>query len=210
MTRHALLRRFVALGLLTAVLTGCADRGATSTTPHPAAGAPTTVAPPTPPPPVQRPDPVVVTPSGPRPAKVTLTWAHTTATVAPVANTPTGGLEVPDDVDVAGWWSPGARPTDPAGTTVLVGHVDSAAQGIGAFHALWRAHPGDQVTTTDAKGGRQRWTVTTSRTYPKDQVPFVDLFTTIGPRRLALITCDGDFRSGHYTNNRVVLATPDP
>jgi sortase (surface protein transpeptidase) len=56
-----------------------------------------------------------------------------------------GGItQIPVDVDEVGWYRFAARPGE-AGSTLLVAHVASGAQGPGAFFDLRQLTPGDEV-----------------------------------------------------------------
>jgi hypothetical protein len=121
-----------------------------------------------------------------------------------------GTMEIPADVQEIGWYEPGVRPGE-FGSAVLAGHVDSRAQGRGAFFALGSLDVDDDIVLIDADGAEQRWRVTARTRYPKDELPVDELFVWGGAdRRLVLITCGGDFdrSSRHYSDNVVVLASP--
>jgi hypothetical protein len=122
---------------------------------------------------------------------------------------PSGALALPDRPTVVGWWAAGAVPGDPAGTAVIAGHIDSAADGAGPLRRLLDLRLGDVIQVTDAAGGRHAFALTSRTTYRKRDLP-PDLFQQDGPARLALITCGGAFdrRSGSYADNVVVLAAP--
>jgi hypothetical protein len=91
-------------------------------------------------------------------------------------------LAVPQDVREVGWYRFGAAPGSTAGSTVLVGHVDPLAQGIGVLEALDSVRQGDTT-----------------------EVLRVD-----GPPTLAMITCAGPYDPdrGGYQRALVVVATP--
>ena len=56
--------------------------------------------------------------------------------VTSVRTTANGVLDVPSDVEAAGWWPGGSRIGDPFGSTLIAAHVDSTAQGVGPFASL--------------------------------------------------------------------------
>ncbi|HEX8628405.1 MAG TPA: sortase, partial [Catenuloplanes sp.] len=70
-----------------------------------------------------------------------------------------------------------------------------------------RRVPLDTVVTLDTTAGARRYRVVARRTADKQRLP-ADLFARGGPPRLALITCGGDFRDGHYERNVIVYAVP--
>jgi len=166
-----------------------------------------------------------VLPPGP-PQRLQLPALGIDAPISPVGVAGDGTLGVPDDVHALGWWDRSAPAGAPAGTTVVDGHVDSAAAGPGALFRLSATPLGAQLTLTTGTGtgtgggggsgsgsgsgsGTVRYTVVARRAYPKSGLP-TGLFTTSGPRRLVVITCGGSFDATrrHYTDNIVIYAIP--
>jgi hypothetical protein len=92
---------------------------------------------------------------------------------------------------------------------VIDGHLDSYQYGIGFLVNLRRLQAGDPVVL-DGNGARTDWTVTSSTLYPRDALPYDQLFSHDGPPRLVLITCGGVFdrASRSYSDNLVVTASP--
>lgn len=131
------------------------------------------------------------------------------APVDPVAAGTDGALQVPEAPHRLGWWALGALPGQARGTVLLVGHLDSAAEGPGAFAALPGLRLGTRVDLTDTDGRRHRYEITARRTYPREALPR-DLFTTAGPPRLALVTCAGRFdpAARRYEENLVLYGRP--
>jgi Sortase domain len=129
------------------------------------------------------------------------------APVVPVGVQPGGGMAIPDDPKVLGWWQGGARTGD-RGTVVLAGHVDTAQAGAGALFPLSRAVPGQHVLLTTSQGTRD-YVINAVRAYLKADLPS-EVFATTGQSRLALITCGGPFdpRTRQYADNLVVYALP--
>ena len=144
---------------------------------------------------------------GAQPRHLTIADIGVDHPVIPVGLEPDGSMEIPENVNEIGWYTrTRVRPGDP-GSAVLAGHVDSRAQGRGAFFDLGDLDLGAEIeVTTDA--GTQRWQVTGRTSYDKTVLPIDELFTVDGPPRLVLITCGGPFDSDtrHYTENVVVLA----
>lgn len=133
------------------------------------------------------------------------------APVVPVEVETGGGLTIPDDSRTVGWWSGGAAPGSPVGTVLLAGHVDAAGQGPGALYRLATTPIGATVTL-QGPGGARSYVVQARRRYLKTELPWRSLFAQGRQPRLVLITCGGDFdyRTKHYTDNIVVVATPGP
>jgi hypothetical protein len=133
-----------------------------------------------------------------------------TAPLVQVGLLPDGGMEVPDDVDVVGWYAVEGRtisPGDP-GTAVLAGHRDSRRTGPGALHALGEVGPGDVIGVLHDDGTFSEWRVTEVMTTPRDALPTAELFTASGVPRLAVVTCGGRFNllTRSYSHNTIVIA----
>jgi len=121
-------------------------------------------------------------------------------------------MEIPDQVAEVGWYDPeglGVTPGAP-GTAVLAGHVDSRRQGRGALYDLRDLQVGAHVEIDLSDGNTQRWRITDIIQYPKDVLPYDDVFVWSGPARLAVITCGGEFdrTARSYTDNIVAYAEP--
>jgi sortase (surface protein transpeptidase) len=93
---------------------------------------------------------------------------------------------------------------------VIGGHVDSAAQGRGAFFRLRELKPGDRLTVTGADGVTRAYRVVAREEYPKTSIDLTGYFSREGRPRLTLITCGGSFDAAtrHYRDNVVVTAEP--
>lgn len=132
------------------------------------------------------------------------------APVVPVGVAPDGGLQVPDDPSVVGWWAGGSEPGDLTGPVVLVGHIDSATRGLGLFAQLLDLRAGQAVTLAGPSGRSLTYVVTERQAVAKAALP-ADLFVPNSPPRLVLITCGGTFdRVQHYSDNIIVAAEPTP
>ena len=147
--------------------------------------------------------------AGTVPVAVALPDRDVGAPVVPTATAPDGALAVPDPPTTVGWWSPGALAGAASGTTVLVGHVDSAASGPGTFAVLRDVAVGERVCCAAPTGARSPTGSTAAGRLGKADLP-ADLFAPGGPPRLALVTCGGRFdrATRHYTDNVVVYAVP--
>jgi hypothetical protein len=123
---------------------------------------------------------------------------------------PDGALEVPAPgplYDQAAWYR-GSPTPGRLGPAVILGHVDSAANGPSVFFRLGDLRPGDRATVTLADRSTRTFAVDAVRSYPKDAFPQLEVYgDTPGPE-LRLITCGGDFdRAAHsYRDNTVVFA----
>ena len=131
------------------------------------------------------------------------------ADVLQVGVAPDGSLEVPERVSDVGWFRDGARPGQP-GSAVVVGHVDAAGQGPGAFFGLRDVAIGARISVLDDHGTAQEFEVVARREYRKANLPVDSLFVRDGPTVLTLITCGGAFdpTTRSYDSNIVVHAVP--
>jgi LPXTG-site transpeptidase (sortase) family protein len=141
------------------------------------------------------------------PEQVTLPGGSTAA-VRP-ASTVDGLLVVPENVHHVGWWDSSASSGDPYGSTVIAGHVDSAAGGLGYFSRLLSIRKGERVTVRSGKH-RLTYRVTSVRSVRQGALATTSAaFDQKGDHRLALITCTGTFRPGRgYDRNLVVIGEP--
>lgn len=144
------------------------------------------------------------------PTSLTIGSAGIAARVVAVGVDGRGGTVIPERVDTVGWYRFGPRPGAGAGSVVLVGHVDSAQQGEGAFFRLRSVRQGAVVSVSGTGGRLFRYRVVGRQEYPKTSVPLAALFSRTGAPRLTLITCGGSFDRSvrHYRDNIVVTAIP--
>jgi len=115
-------------------------------------------------------------------------------------------LEVPEDPDVAGWFSRGSRP-GATGAAVLTGHVDSD-DGPGVFYNLGILEQGAKVLVDRKDGSTAVFRVDRVEQYAKDELPTVQVYAASG-RELRLVTCGGtwDENQANYADNIVAYAT---
>ena len=123
-------------------------------------------------------------------------------------------LVVPEDVLVTGWFDGSRRLDASYGSTVIVGHRDSAVQGTGALYAIEELPVGAAITVTDRSGTPHEFVVDSVEFIDKDSLPqeAPRIFTHRGPYRLVLITCGGVFDESirSYESNVVITALPAP
>ena len=123
-----------------------------------------------------------------------------------------GGVVVPDDITTVGWYRGSVSMDAPAGSTVIVGHRNSAVAGSGAFDNLEVLEAGDRIRVVDESGAVHRYRVSEVDMVLKDDFASIvrEAFGTDGDHRLTLITCGGDFDSaaGSYLSNVIVTAVP--
>jgi sortase (surface protein transpeptidase) len=153
-----------------------------------------------------------VAPAPAQPTALHLPSIGVDAVVVPVGVQDDGQVEVPRDVATAGWYRFGPLPGAAAGSAVIVGHVDEADQGPGAFATLGDLQPGDRISVDDANGATRSWTVLAREQWSKGEVPLDRLFDRAGAPRLVLLTCGGQFDEATlgYDDNIAITAVPDP
>ena len=147
---------------------------------------------------------------GIRPERIIIPKISVDSEVVPVGIAKDDSLEIPQDIDVIGWYRFGPTPAWGSGSTVLVGHRDSLTQGHGAFYNLGLLGPGDHFALIDSMGRRIEYDVVARAVISKQD--FADrsgeLFATDGPARVRLISCGGyyDRDLGGYQANVVITA----
>jgi sortase (surface protein transpeptidase) len=124
-----------------------------------------------------------------------------------------GSLEVPAPgprYNDAAWYKHSPTPGE-LGPAVLLGHVDSAADGPSVFFRLGELEPGDRVSVERADGATAVFTVDRVRRYSKDDFPTSLVYGDIDHAGLRILTCGGAFddSTGHYLDNIVVFASLD-
>lgn len=130
--------------------------------------------------------------------------------VRSVGTTATGLLDVPADVNQAGWWSGGSQLGDPFGSTLVAAHVDSRTQGLGPFAELLTVPRGARIHLR-SKHLTQTFEVRSRRLVPQGSlVRETWLFDVAGKRRLTLVTCAPpyDASRGGYQYLAVITAVP--
>jgi hypothetical protein len=129
--------------------------------------------------------------------------------VLPAATDHTGVLQVPSNIDRAGWWDGGSRIGDPFGAIVVAAHVDSFTQGLGAFAELLNMRAGDEIRL-DSASLRQSFRVVAAHLEPKSSLATDSrVFGAGGDYRLVLLTCGGSYdpSRGGYQDNMVIIAS---
>ena len=120
-----------------------------------------------------------------------------------------GAIEAPSGAryDQAAWYRYSPAPGS-LGPSIILGHVDSAANGPSVFFRLAELVAGDRISVTRADGSTARFTVDEVRRYPKEDFPTQRVYGDLDHAGLRLITCGGAFNesSGHYEDNIIVFA----
>lgn len=126
-----------------------------------------------------------------------------------LGQTADGALEVPapgPKYDWPGWYRFSPMPGS-LGPAVIVGHVDSAANGPSVFWRLASLHPRDTVRVTRADGSIAIFAVDDVRRFPKTRFPSALVYGNTDHAALRLLTCGGPLEGGHYRDNIVVRAS---
>ncbi|MEA2461176.1 MAG: hypothetical protein QOH90_1353 [Actinomycetota bacterium] len=128
-----------------------------------------------------------------------------------LGQTPEGALETPaagPHYNEAAWYRYSPTPGS-LGPAILLGHVDSAAEGPSVFFRLGELSKGDRVSVTRADGSVAAFTVDAVHRYSKEDFPTQLVYGDIAHAGLRLLTCGGDFddTTGHYLDNVVVFAS---
>ncbi|MEU2507312.1 class F sortase [Streptomyces sp. NPDC007863] len=103
-------------------------------------------------------------------------------------------------------------PGAPAGSSVLVGHVDATGRGRGPLAALADLREGDRVVVGRRDGTTASSRVTARRMIAKDALAASGVFRPEGSPVLTPITCAGRYLrdEGGYQNDLVVTAVEAP
>ncbi len=146
----------------------------------------------------------------PAPVRISIPTLNVNAPVTPEGVDATGEMAIPEDIRTIGWYQWGSTPGASAGSTVMVGHVDSAKSGAGAFFTLRTIADSAAITITTADGQSHVYRVIAREEFAKTVVPLAAIFDQSGPPRLVLATCGGAFdrATGSYEDNIVVTAQP--
>ncbi len=122
----------------------------------------------------------------------------------------TRGLTLPTNARTVAWWAGGTIPGEATGTAVLAAHV-SFNGSRGPFSDLQSFATGAAIRVRRADGSVRTFRVVGRRQFVKSALDRQDLFRTVGPPQLALVTCGGayDRATRNFADNIVVYAVPD-
>jgi hypothetical protein len=124
------------------------------------------------------------------------------------------GVVVPEDVMETGWYDGSRRLGASYGSTVIVGHRDSATQGSGALFGIEELPLGSTISVTAQDGTTHEFIVDSVELIDKSLLPAEAprIFALTGDYRLVLITCGGAFDESirSYESNVVITALPAP
>jgi len=116
-----------------------------------------------------------------------------------------GEIEVPQNADIPGWFTPGPSPGQ-LGPAVIAGHVDSTT-GPAVFYRLSELRPGDHIKVARRDGSIARFTVDRVTNFSKAAFPTRAVYGPTRRSELRLITCGGQYDDQDgYLANTVVFA----
>lgn len=146
-----------------------------------------------------------------RPVSVDIPAIEVDSVVRDLGRTADGALETPAPgpyYDDAAWYRHSPTPGS-LGPAILMGHVDSAANGPSVFFRLGELKPGDRVSVTREDDSIAVFVVDRIHRYAKDDFPTETVYGNIDHAGLRIITCGGAFddAAGHYLDNIVVFAS---
>jgi hypothetical protein len=119
-----------------------------------------------------------------------------------------GTVQVPplDNHNLAGWYDGSVMPGQ-AGSSVILGHVDSYA-GASVFFSIKKLSAGDEIDVVRADGSVAAFAVDGVQKVAKALFPAGDVYGNVSYPSLRLVTCGGPFDAaqGQYVDNIVVYA----
>jgi Sortase domain len=152
----------------------------------------------------------LMTPSAPVSIAIPDIGVH--SKVFDVGVNPNGTIQVPPLgnsplTNEAAWYRYSSAP-GALGTSIIEGHVDSAASGPSVFYRLGALTIGQRIYINRHDKTIAVFRITAVRQYPKGQFPTSTVYGNARYAALRLITCGGQFdnTAHHYLSNTVVFA----
>jgi sortase A len=125
------------------------------------------------------------------PKKIVIPSIGMEAPVTEVGYLENGEMEVPSNINEAGWFEPGVEPGG-KGNAVLAGHLDGKGE-PGAFYHIRDLKKGDTVEILGENEKTLIFQVLGVDSYFTNDAPLESIFGYHSKPRLNLITCSGDF-----------------
>jgi hypothetical protein len=149
-----------------------------------------------------------------RPTRITIPAIGVRASLLTLGLNSDGTIQVPQpgpNYARPGWYRYSPTPGQ-IGPSIILGHVDSAAQGPGDFYRLGDLRPGDRIDVTLRDRQTVVFAVLGVRSFLKTSFPTRLVYGRTNYPALRLITCGGTFDpdTGHYLSNTVVFAAMRP
>ncbi|MDZ5781993.1 class F sortase [Marinococcus luteus] len=139
------------------------------------------------------------------PAEIRISSIDLEAAVDNMEYTENGGMEVPDNGEETGWFSPGYKPGQ-QGNAVIAGHVNDRS-GPAVFYHLDKLKKGDLIEVTGDNGETITFEMESAASYPYDDAPIQQIFGASSERTLQLITCTGEFDNDAGTHRERLVVT---
>ncbi len=139
------------------------------------------------------------------PVRLRIPSINVDAPVEHVGKTPSGAMDVPENVWHVAWYEPGTIPGN-AGNAVLSGHLDNYRGEPTVFAYLYRLQPGDRVIVVDESEATREFEVTKVASYGWNDAPLLEVFGPEEEADLNLITCGGTWNEAaqNYSERLVV------
>ncbi|MGI9227146.1 MAG: class F sortase [Candidatus Nanopelagicaceae bacterium] len=120
---------------------------------------------------------------------------------------PAGGIMEPQGSTLMAGLSQRHMPlSSSVGTSVVVWHRDYKGC-VNRLNILFSKKKGDLFQIEDENGESRNYRIALKQVINKGDYQ-KSWFTLIGPRQIALFTCTGKFKNGHYEDNLVLIAKP--
>ncbi|MBT2479531.1 sortase domain-bontaining protein [Streptomyces sp. ISL-94] len=119
----------------------------------------------------------------------------------------TGELGVPNadiDADHPGWWTEGVTPGE-KGPSVLVAHFDTK-HGPALMKSVKNIKLGDLIEVPREDGKTARFKIREIEDVNKKDFPTDKVYGPTARPELRLLTCGGEIKDGHRTNNVILYA----
>lgn len=119
----------------------------------------------------------------------------------------TGELGVPNadtDADNPGWWTQGVTPGE-KGVAVLVAHFDTK-YGPAVMKNVKKIELGDLIEVPREDGKTARFKIREIEDIAKKDFPTDKVYGDTNRPELRLLTCGGEIKNGHRTNNVILYA----
>jgi sortase A len=144
------------------------------------------------------------------PVRLVIPRLKLNAPIVYVGVTAQGAMDVPENVDNAGWYKYGAHPGD-IGSAVIAGHLNGAHGEPGVFMDLGSLRVGDSFTVFNDVGENTTFLISKIKLYNQNEQPDVVFHSTSGTH-VNLITCTGSWNRNQkrYSKRLVVFGDAVP
>lgn len=144
------------------------------------------------------------------PTSIRIPTINVSSPINQVGLNPDRTMEVPQPgprYDQAAWYRYSPKPGE-VGPAVIIGHIDSAANGPSVFFKLGQLRPGQRIDVSRADNTTATFEVDSVASYPKESFPIKTVYGDTVRPELRLITCGGAFddTNREYLDNTVVFA----